>query len=161
MEDRKKRKYQSRLRMGALGVVAFGVWGIIKSFITILTSEGGMASLVTEGDPEVMMPIVIAMVIIMVAFTLFVRLTIGFCARAESKGKLQKHRNFYIVLVILELLISAVSIFVDVVELISATDDLLDTFFLLVMEATNAFALCEVMHSAVNLRKMEKMEAGK
>lgn len=149
------RKNQSDLAAIGLGVIAFGVWSVIKTVLYVaFHTESVLGSL--EGDKYLILTFWILLGGVL-AIGLALRLYIGLSAIAEGKGK--KRKAGYIVL----------SLLMSVLSFVLLTAGLLaqgfagaagNTAVTLMVEMTSDVLLLEMSISAIRVRRMKKSTAG-
>ena len=149
------RKNQSDLVAIGLGVIAFGVWSVIKTVLYVaFHTESVLGSL--EGDKYLILTFWILLGGVL-AIGLALRLYIGLSAIAEGKGK--KRKAGYIVL----------SLLMSVLSFVLLTAGLLaqgfagaagNTAVTLMVEMTSDVLLLEMSISAIRVRRMKKSTAG-
>ena len=156
------RKNQSDLVAIGLGVIAFGVWSVIKTVLYVaFHTESVLGSL--EGDKYLILTFWILLGGVL-AIGLALRLYIGLSAIAEGKGK--KRKAGYIVLSLLMSVLSFV--------LLAGGEPMLrrdvlaqgfagaagNTAVTLMVEMTSDVLLLEMSISAIRVRRMKKSTAG-
>lgn len=149
------RKNQSDLAAIGLGVIAFGVWSVIKTVLGVaLDPENYLASF--EGDRYMLL----AFWIILggaLAIDLALRLFIGRSAIAEGKGK--KRRAGYIVLALLMAVLSFVLLTVGLI--LQGTSSFTGTAVVtMVVELTSDVLLLEMCISAIRIRRIKRKMTG-
>ena len=149
------RKNQSDLVAIGLGVIAFGVWSVIKTVLYVaFHTESVLGSL--EGDKYLILTFWVLLGGVL-AIGLALRLYIGLSAIAEGKGK--KRKAGYIVL---SLLMSVLSFVLLAAGLLAQgfAGAAGNTAVTLMVEMTSDVLLLEMSISAIRVRRMKKSTAG-
>lgn len=158
METELRRRRINLITLGA-GVIAFGVWSILKTFLYIWVD-----SYVFE-FPDIPPESVRAVKAVAYAFLLFlmlidlaVRLYIGLSARSVGMGK--KKSRTYIILAGAILVFSIISWILMLVNHTSGrmeNQSAMDYYVSLFVEMTSAGILAEMIYTALRIRKLEKL----
>lgn len=156
MDEVKLRRYRNLLVISGTGVIAFGVWSVVKAILFMtLTPDPLQLSEMTDVSafelPFVKMMIYIVLAVIL-AVDLSLRLYIGLSARAEGNGK--KKRIVYVVVAAIILLLSLWSIITSFH--LSEYDSLLDMIVSFFVELTSAAAFFEVIYASCMVRRLQK-----
>lgn len=145
------RKSQSDLKAIGLGVIAFGVWSVIKSVLyAALDTE---STLQTLGENRILILAFWLMLAIMLAIDLALRFYIGRSAIAEGKGA--KRRAGYIVLALLMAVVNFVLLFAGLF-LQGISSDVAKTVVTMIVEITSDVLLLEMGISAIRVRRLKK-----
>jgi len=154
---------QRRINMSTLGmgVIAFGVWSILKFYLYIWVDSAYVK--LPDVSPEVMAMVKTFTYVFIAVFLLIdlgLRLYLGLSARAEGMGK-RKGRT-YIVLTAL-LLIGNVIAWVIALFNASLTkaenQSTLDFYVSLLVDFSSTAMLADLLYNAIRLRKLEKAKA--
>lgn len=143
--------------ISSLGIVAFGVWSIIKLVLTALGdpseffSDIGPDQAVGRGD-DILTVIFLAIV---AAIDMSMRLYIARSARKVSKGEIKKTR--YIIFAILLMLTSAFSIFLQCVGIHFDPSGSARYIISILVELTSLGAVAELIYATVRFRKARDM----
>ncbi len=149
------RKTQSDLAVMGIGVIAFGVWSVIKSVLYVaLNTESALASL--EGNKY----LILAFWLILgaaLAIDLAFRLYVGRSAIAEGKGR--KKKNGYILLALLMSVLSFAALAAGLLSQGSSTDT--DSVgATLLVELTSDVLLLGVVVSAIRVKRLSRKLTG-
>ena len=150
--QRELRKYRDTLSITGMGVIAFGIWSILKTVITYAMSDDYMAELGIK--PEAVTVTLIIMSVIMVG-DIILRIVVGISAVKEGKGI--KEGWFYVIV--------AMAVFVpaSVVSVVTTFIDEPFRYGLLLsatVEATSLVTTVEMLVSAFRVKKLTKELAG-
>ena len=146
------RKNQSDLAAIGLGVIAFGIWSVIKSVLSVaLDTERALGSF--EGDKYLILAFWI-MLAILLAIDLALRFYIGSSAIAEGKGA--SRSAGYIVLA---LLMGALSFVLLVAGLFvqDAFANIVNTVVTMIVELTSDVLMLEMGISAIRVRRLRRI----
>lgn len=139
----KLRKYESILVISGLGVVAFGLWSIVRAAIyyflnplkpTDYISEADLAKIAADWEAQgigfltdKVDTILTTMIFVLMVVDLLLRLYIGMSARAYGRGR--RRRGFYVVFVWIMAFFMALSI-------VTTIDDFLEPIFKAIQAGT-------------------------
>ena len=142
-------KYRDTLSITGLGVLAFGLWSIIRMFLSLALYDDylGLSTIETAG--KIFFYIVIAFLVIM---DIILRLKVGLDAYKE--GKRIKKGMFYIVIAALIFLPSSILSIISGAEALRT--DVIDSAVSLIVEATSLITTIEMIVSAVMVKKLSK-----
>ena len=149
MDEVKLRRYQNLLAISGLGVIAFGVWSVLKTILLLCFRDDLLADV---PDDPLAWVIVFVMIGSILLIDFSVRLFVGLSARAEGLGK--KKRRVYVafaVLIALSSLASLILIFVD-----SGTTSLLELAVSVIVEVTSLVVVIELLTAAVIVKKLKR-----
>lgn len=137
------------------GVILFSVWCLFKgialnilSVVRIETLAGGFFDHLSYREVH-------STVGINLAFDFVFRMIIGFHAREEGKGKRQK--SYYIVLALFLILAYFVKIAGRVVDIYNHEGELIDQFFLTVIDVTSVSILMNLVFAVIKSRKLARL----
>ena len=151
----KKRLYGDRLVLSGRALIILGIWSSIKAIIIFYLALPQISEFVTEGDivPEEIVRnvklILMAIFVIIVAIVFLFHLYIGRSAMKNGYGK--KRTTFYLVLTV----IAIISTIASDVQIVMEGLDIIDLASM-VVDLTVVYACCDILYSAVKLRKIEK-----
>ncbi|MBQ9679095.1 MAG: hypothetical protein IJV48_00220 [Ruminococcus sp.] len=159
MDEVKLRRYRNLLTISGTGVIAFGVWSVIKTilFMTLtpdylrLNDIGDIGD-IGEAGMTVVKIFAFTVLGVIMAIELLLRLYIGLSARAEGNGK--KKRIVYVVVAASLLLLSLWSIITSLH--VSEYGSLLDMAVSLLLELTSAAAFFETIYASCMVRRLQK-----
>lgn len=161
METELRRRRINLMALGS-GVIAFGVWSILKSFLYIWVDSYKFEF--PDIPPEYVRAataIAYAMLFSLMLIDLALRLYIGLSARSVGMGK-KKSRAY----IILAAIILAASILSWILILVNHTSSqrenqsAMDYYVSLFVEMTSAAVLAEMIYTALRIRKLEKCVEG-
>lgn len=145
------RKNQNTLVVVGIGVIAFGIWSVIKSVMLTALNTEEMTSLAEQGT----MVVVLFWVLlgIMLAIELRLRLYVGLAAINEGRGR--KKRKAYIVWAFFMALFSALGVTVGLAA-IRSTEALGTTVVTVIVEITSCVLLVEMALSAIKVKRLSR-----
>ena len=155
---------QRRINMTTLGmgVIAFGVWSILKVYLYILVDA---MPLDLTGIPPELAGAIKTFTYVFITFFLLIdlalRLYLGLSARAEGMGK--RKGRAYIVLCALLLvgnIIAWVMSLFGAAHVRMENQSALDFYVSLLVDFSSTAMLAELLYNAVRLRKLEKAKEG-
>lgn len=155
MKEVKLRRYQNLLTISGLGVIAFSLWSIMKSFLFIfLRNEVFTEALKMKNVPDDFRVRAILYSIFgsIILFDFLLRLYVGLSARAEGFGK--KKGYAYIVvafLIAIASLFSIVMIFFDI--RFTGVTSLMELIVSIIVEITSAVVMIELIAAAFTVKK--------
>lgn len=153
-----QRKYQSHLMSGGMGVIAFGLWDVLKGLVTAITTP--VLQDVGDADASV---IAVAYIMYFLVFTIFfglsvaTRLYVGISARQEAQGK--KKGSFYLIIAGLMAVLSVAGAILYLVfpdQFLEQKDTAFTTF---AIDITSMVIISQMIYSAIQLRKARRKEA--
>ena len=151
----KKRLYGDRLVLSGRALIILGIWSSIKAIILFYLALPQISEFVTEGDivPEEIVRnvklILMAIFIILIAIVFLFHLYIGRSAMKNGYGK--KRTTFYLVLTVIVI----ISTIASDVQIVMEGLDIIDLASM-VVDLTVVYACCDILYSAIKLRKIEK-----
>lgn len=160
--EAKIRREADTLFLSGLAVIVFGIWGMVKIFITyFLNPEAWVAPADVDQDTILVHAVIMGALIVLSLIEISLRLRIGLPAIAESRETGQGKRHYYLFLAVFYLIVDASSFFsifivpggvVDVAENI----DGLDRFTNIIIQATSCYVLLQLIVSSVKLRRLRR-----
>ena len=143
------------------GVIAFGVWSVIKTVLYYALSRDEMLRILKEqGLEQGYEAGVYVLIALALAFILGLRIYIGLSARAEGVGK--RRGNGYVVLAAIMTLANFGGFVLSVVgafELELTLDNIVDLSVTFVVELTSIATMAELVYSALRVRNLRKQIA--
>ena len=151
--EKKLRKNQNILAISGLAVIAFGLWSILKTVVSILLIKGDDGkSLLSDPEGLKILSVVLIAVGIVMLIEFGLRVYIGLSARAESHGK--KKTVLYLILVIPLIIYSGFG--VAGLFRTGFTEDILNTIVSILVELTSLFALVELFIRGIRVKQLKK-----
>lgn len=144
------------------GVIAFGVWTVVKFFLYLAVTPIDLSSI--DIDPELERPalaLAYALVVLLIALLQSLRLYVAFCARAEGQGKVKSRT--YIVLTALMLAVNALGFLLLLANFWDgklAMQSKLDYIVSTVVDFTSLLTLADLLFTALRVRKLRKALEG-
>lgn len=157
----KIRRHQSILICSGLGVIAFGLWGIVKIIMmwyldpTAFEELVGFASLTQE--EQIYLTVIYAVIAVLVAADLLIRVYIGRSAVKEGSG--QKKRIFYVIWTAVYLFASVGGDIDTLMEL--PTEHMVESVTATVIDLTSCFAMLQIIISSIALRRITARQKNK
>lgn len=155
------RKHQDMLIIIGTGVIAFGVWSVIKTVLYYALSRDEMLRILKEqGLEQGYEAGVYVLIALALAFILGLRIYIGLSARAEGVGK--RRGNGYVVLAAIMTLANFGGFVLSVAgafELELTLDNIVDLSVTFVVELTSIATMAELVYSALRVRNLRKQIA--
>ena len=161
MEKELRRRRISLMTLGS-GVIAFGVWSLLKTFLYLWVDPIPMDF--EDIPPEFRhIAVIIGYVLvgIFMAIDLSLRLYLGRSARAAGRGT--KKSCAYIVVAVLLLASSAVSLILILFSKDggrTSNQSVMDYYVSLFVEFTSMSILAELVYTAIRVKKLEKLLEG-
>lgn len=147
--ERHLRKGQNNLVVIGYGVIAFGIWSVIKTVLyTALNTGTNMLSSEEETVSIVMFWI---MMFVFLVFELSLRLYVGFSAVYEGRGR--KKRFGYIILALLMALISFALVAANLAAF-GSDESPGKTVVTIIVEASSSIMLIEMAIFAVRVKRL-------
>lgn len=161
MEIELRRRRINLMALGS-GVIAFGVWSVLKTFLYIWvdTYVFEFPDIAPEYIPAAN-AIAYAMLGFFMLIDLALRLYIGLSARSVGMG--QRKSRAYIILAALILVSSAVTWILMLMSHTSTrleNQSAMDYYVSLFVELSSAAVLAEMVYTAIRIRKLEKQLGG-
>ena len=146
------RRESSTLVVLGTGVMAFGLWSIIK----LLGTFAFRIPLFTVSEEKelgsVGMIFAVIVAVIIVSVDVLLRIFVGIRARREGEGK-KKAGKAYLVFLVLMIIVSVISVIVEIDAVLSAERDFFDSFANLIMELSSLVVSLEVFMAAIYVRR--------
>ena len=144
------RKNQNTLAVVGLGVIAFGVWSVLKGVLYAALNSDRLQNTLEGNMERVIFWLLIGIVL---AIDLVFRLYVGLSAISEGKGR--KKGRGYIVLAFL-MALSSFALFALGIVFLRGSEALGTSIVSLVVEATSCVLLVEMALSAIKVRRLRK-----
>ena len=157
--ERELRRHQNTLIIIGLGVIAFGIWSIIKMVMLLLLAPDTLFELMapkteTEVSKQTMMIIVVSLVAFFLLIDLALRLYVGRSAIREARTG--KKRITYLIIAGLIAALNASSLstpFIYGTQYYLSGLDMVVTFLI---DLTSFIVLIELIRSGVKVRQLRK-----
>ena len=146
-----KNKIEINLITTGTGLMFFGLWTFIKFFLTIVFL--GVEYDNNTSDEVKLIATIITIIAVAIVSALFCY--VGLSARAEGKGK--KKSVMYLIVNGFILLFHILIIVLEAVSLIFG-ENILTIIITIIIDATAAFFMLEVMINSIKLRKIRRRE---
>lgn len=147
------RRLQDTLAVVGGGVIAFGMWSLVKSVLLIALLNEEAVIQVFQLDSDTPMSIVFIAIIFAICFDLAIRVFVGLSARAEGHG--EKKGNLYLIIAVFIAAANAISIasfvFGSTVYL-----SMFDAAVSIAIDATSFVTLVLMIRCAVRLRQLNR-----
>ena len=154
------RKNQNTLVVVGIGVIAFGIWSIIKGVLYTAFNLESLLGSTTELtlDRWIVELVFWGVLGIILAIDLALRLYVGLSAMSEGRGR--KKHYVYIVLAILMALLSMISLVATMYSLaMHKSESVSDALVTIVVELTSGITLFEMAVSAVKVKRLNRILA--
>lgn len=157
METELRRRRIDLMTLGS-GVIAFGVWSVVKSILYLMVMPSDFSSL--EIDPElrgIAVALGYAFVILLIVLTQSLRLYVGLAARAEGRGR--KKGPAYIVIVVLILAFDTAVWLILLGDFWSgklSNQSRLDYVVSTAVDLTSMATLVDLLYTALRVRKLSR-----
>ena len=165
MESKELRRNRDVLRMVGLGIIAFGIWSIVKTIMYLVLEKEKLYSLIrdatatvdgfTDVDTEMVFQLIYAItvifILILLLFEILIRIYVGRCAIKEAKGG--KRGRVYLVLAGVMTLFSVFFLINSLFETEPDIDAILNTVSTLIVEITSFITLIELFIAVYRIRR--------
>lgn len=164
METRELRRNRDMLKITGLGVIAFGLWNMIKIFMYVMIEKAAIYEMIRDSidsdvvytDKEMNMLYLISYIIFVVimmlvmVFDALIRLYVGRCAILEAKGI--KKGNAYLVIAAIMIMVSVLSMVNAVMGFKPDPDTVIDIISTVLVEITSFITLVELFITVRRVR---------
>ncbi len=159
METELRRRRSELLTLG-FGIIAFGVWSVLKTYLYTWVDPLVQNVDVEEQYKTAATILGYVMITIVLAMDLGLRLYVGMSARAEGLGK--KKGRAYIVVASLMLLVSVLLWFASLgyIQTRAEDDSLMDYIVSMVVDLTSIAILARLVYNAVKVRQLRRQLEG-
>ena len=159
METELRRRRSELLTLG-YGIIAFGLWSVLKTYLYTWVDPIITEADVTAENRTAAAIVAYIMVTMVLAVDFGLRLYVGMSARAEGMGK--KKGRGYIVVAALMLLISVLLWFLSLgyIQSRAENDSLMDYIVSMVVDLTSIAILTRLVYNAVKVRQLRRQLEG-
>lgn len=156
------RKNQNTLYILGASVVIFGIWTIIKFFLSYYLGEGPLAEILhtTSQDSGLSETAIYLGMMVFLLLDLLLRLFVGLSAMAEGQGR--KKGRLYVVFAWIMTVFGALSVVLALAGIFmgdwisSESESLSDSIISLIIEFTAFIIILDLSFSAVRVKKLQK-----
>lgn len=149
----KIRRLENNLVTLGAGIIAFGLWSVIKFSLTNLMMGKEFTDTL---DNEYRLAFnLIGIAFIIGSFLIY--LWIGLSARAEGKGKRKK--IFYLIAVVIIIIYSILMILYECFLMIISEEGILSFVVAMIVDGTRTVFLIELLYSSITLRRLKKQRS--
>ena len=155
METELRRRRSELLTLG-YGIIAFGLWSVLKTYLYTWVDPIIREADVTAENRTAAAIVAYIMITMVLAVDFGLRLYVGMSARAEGMGK--KKGRGYIVVAALMLLISVLLWFLSLgyIQSRAENDSLMDYIVSMVVDLTSIAILARLVYNAVKVRQLRR-----
>ncbi len=159
METELRRRRTNLFTLGG-GVIAFGVWSMLKTYLYMLVDPIPLTLEVPEEYRKAALVVAYGLVTFFLLIDLGLRLYVGLSARAEGIG--QKKGKAYIVLAVLMLIVNIASwlAYLFTYDYKGGDAALVDYVVSLVVDLTSIVLLAQLIYNAVLVRRLSRQLEG-
>ena len=159
METELRRRRTNLLTLGA-GVIAFGVWSMLKTYLYMIVDPIPMTFDVPEQFQQTALVMAYAMVTAFLLIDLALRLYIGLSARAEGLGS--KKGKAYIIVTALMLVVNIAAwiVYLFMYDYRDGYEALMDYVVSLVVDFTSIVILAQLIYNAILVRRLSRQLEG-
>ena len=155
METELRRRRSELLTLG-YGIIAFGLWSVLKTYLYTWVDPIIREADVTAENRTAAVIVAYIMITMVLAVDFGLRLYVGMSARAEGMGK--KKGRGYIIVAALMLLISVLLWFLSLgyIQSRAENDSLMDYIISMVVDLTSIAILARLVYNAVKVRQLRR-----
>ena len=155
METELRRRRSELLTLG-YGIIAFGLWSVLKTYLYTWVDPIMREADVTVENRTAAAIVAYIMITMVLAVDFGLRLYVGMSARAEGMGK--KKGRGYIVVAALMLLVSVLLWFASIGYIQNRAEDesLMDYIVSMVVDLTSIAILARLVYNAVKVRQLRR-----
>lgn len=155
METELRRRRSELLTLG-YGIIAFGLWSVLKTYLYTWVDPIIREADVTAENRTAAAIVAYIMITMVLAVDFGLRLYVGMSARAEGMGK--KKGRGYIIVAALMLLISVLLWFLSLgyIQSRAENDSLMDYIVSMVVDLTSIAILARLVYNAVKVRQLRR-----
>ena len=149
MKEIKMRRYQNLLTVSGLGVIIFGLWSVLKTFLLLFMRDE--VSGVLPSDP-LTRAMTLATIGAILLIDIVIRLFVGISARAEGFGK--KKGYAYIVFAVLMVITSTTALVMAFFD--ASYKSITELIVAVIVEVTSLIVTIELLVAAFTVKKLKK-----
>ena len=149
MKEIKMRRYQNLLTVSGLGVIIFGLWSVLKTFLLLFMRDE--VSGVLPSDP-LTRAMTLATIGALLLIDIVIRLFVGISARAEGFGK--KKGYAYIVFAVLMVITSTTALVMAFFD--ASYKSITELIVAVIVEVTSLIVTIELLVAAFTVKKLKK-----
>ena len=155
METELRRRRSELLTLG-YGIIAFGLWSVLKTYLYTWVDPIIREADVTAENRTAAAIVAYIMITMVLAVDFGLRLYVGMSARAEGMGK--KKGRGYIIVAALMLLISVLLWFLSLgyIQSRAENESLMDYIISMVVDLTSIAILARLVYNAVKVRQLRR-----
>ena len=154
----KMRRNRGTLSVAGLGVMAFGLWSVVKFVMECLIGQIREDLVNTYSDTGTILAWIVIIVVVHVILTdVILRYIVGRCAWRESRGLRQGH--WYFILAVNIAAGSILSIYIEAESIILRDDFSLYDYACLIVELTSLVMLIELFVASICSRRRKSGNA--
>lgn len=155
--ERNKRRYENMLIVSGTGVLVFGAWAVVKTFLYYLMTKDELKEVINPDHSPKMDEfsawIIPTIFIVVAVLQVLIDLFIGLRAKADGRGK-KKIRITYVVVTTIVVVLYVGFIALDIMDIIDKPNA--TTIASTLVDITCFTIFFEIVYAAVNLRKTKK-----
>ena len=159
----KYRRIRNVLSTAGFGVIAFGIWSIIRVVLRVAFSRQAqpdidpneLDSMISQSgdDVKTFLLVLLILVIVFAAIEIALRLFVGLSARSEGRGK--KKSIAYVIVAGILIPYYVISVIYNFMSF-DYVNGIVDNIISMIMDITSTIALIEVFVAAIRIRVMRK-----
>lgn len=159
----KYRRIRNVLSTAGFGVIAFGIWSIIRVVLRVAFSRQAqpdidpneLDSMISQpgDDVKTFLLVLLILVIVFSAIEIALRLFVGLSARSEGRGK--KKSIAYVIVAGILIPYYVISVIYNFMSF-DYVNGIVDNIISMIMDITSTIALIEVFVAAIRIRVMRK-----
>ena len=159
----KYRRIRNVLSTAGFGVIAFGIWSIIRVVLRVAFSRQAqpdidpneLDSMISQpgDDVKTFLLVLLILVIVFAAIEIALRLFVGLSARSEGRGK--KKSIAYVIVAGILIPYYILSVIYNFMSF-DYVNGIVDNIISMIMDITSTIALIEVFVAAIRIRVMRK-----
>ncbi len=156
----KIRKLESTMSISGLALIFLAAWSVIKNLLVLIGGENDASTFFTTlSSGSIFDKMFLTLTLIVWAVQIAISIYIGISVRKAARG--EKNGVLYLVVAFILATIYLVTFFLIILGLVIEFDVglLIDVIIVSIVDGSVLFVLCEIIISAIRLKKLKKMEA--